>query len=120
LDLAIERVQRALRFSPFDFLNYLSYNALAIAYFAKRGFRDAHEAAKCSVPPNPRFSVSRAFLTAALIRLGRNEEAKAEAKRILALDPAFTVHRFSVIADIEPTVFTPLSDAWLAAGLPAG
>src|SRR5262249_19195687 len=30
---AIERAQRALRLSPFDFLNYLAYNALALSYF---------------------------------------------------------------------------------------
>src|SRR5262249_12825508 len=35
-DLAIERAQRALRLSPFDSLNYLSYNALAISYFTSK------------------------------------------------------------------------------------
>jgi hypothetical protein len=63
--------------------------------------------------------VSRAFLTAILIRLGREEEAKIEAQRVIALDPTFTIRRFSVTVDIEPAVFMPLADAWRAAGLPA-
>jgi adenylate cyclase len=80
--LAIERAQRALRLSPFDFLNYLSYNALAISYFHTERYDDAHEASRSSVQLNPRFSVSRAFLTAILVRLGREEEeAKIEAPK---------------------------------------
>jgi adenylate cyclase len=117
--LAIERAQRALRFSPFDFLNYLSYNALAISYFHTKRYDDAHEASRSSVQLNPRFSVSHAFLTAILIRLGREDEAKIEAQRVVALDPTFTIRRFSVTVDIEPAVFMPLADAWRAAGLPA-
>jgi TolB-like protein len=117
-ELAIERAQRALRFSPFDFLNYLAYNALSISYFHIGRYREAHEASGCSVQLNPRFSVSRAFLTAALVRLGRNDDAKAEAQRVLSLDPTFSVRRFSVTAGIEAAVYTPLADAWCEAGLP--
>jgi hypothetical protein len=32
-ETALERGQRAIRLSPFDPLNYMSYGALAIAYF---------------------------------------------------------------------------------------
>jgi TolB-like protein/Tfp pilus assembly protein PilF len=117
--LAIERAQRALRLSPFDFLNYLSYNALAISYFHTERYDEAQEASRCSVQLNPRFSVSRAFLTAILVRLGRDDEAKVEAQRVLALDPTFSVRRFSVTVEIEPAVFAPLADAWRRAGLPA-
>jgi tetratricopeptide (TPR) repeat protein len=117
--LAIERSQRALRLSPFDSLNYLSYNALAISYFHTRRYEQAHEASRCSVQLNPRFSVSRAFLTAILIGLGRTDDAKAEAERVIALDPTFSIRRFGVTVGIEPTVFTPLANAWRQAGLPA-
>jgi TolB-like protein len=116
---SIERAQRALRLSPFDFLNYLSYNALSISYFHTGRPEEALEASRFSVQLNPRFSVSRAFLTAVLVRLGRLEDAKAEAQRILALDPTFTIRRFSVTVGIEPAVFIPLADAWQTAGLPA-
>ena len=117
-DKAIDRAQRALRLSPFDSLNYLSYNAIAIACFHQQKYQASHDAARRSVQSNPRFSVCHAFLTAALVRLGRDEEARVEAKRVLALDPTFTVRRFGATVDITPGVFAPLADAWHAAGLP--
>lgn len=117
-NLAIERAERALRLSPFDFLNYLSYNALAISYLTAGEYAKGHDAARSSVQLNPRFSVSHAFLTAALVRLGRHVEAKTEAQKVLELDPLFTIGRFAVTVEIEPTVFTPLAIAWREAGLP--
>jgi TolB-like protein len=118
-EVAIDRATRALRLSPFDPLNYLSYNALAISYLQIGQFDDAHEVATRSVQLNPRFSVSRAFLVAALSRLGRIEEATGEARRLLDIDSAFSIRRFSVTVDIEPAVFLPLAEAWQRAGLPA-
>jgi TolB-like protein len=118
-EVAIDRATRALRLSPFDPLNYLSYNALAISYLHMGQFADAHEVAARSVQLNPRFSVSRAFLVAALSRLDRLEEATAETRRLLDIDSAFSIRRFSVTVDIEPVVFLPLAEAWQRAGLPA-
>ena len=117
-DEAIERAQRAQRLSPFDSMNYLSNNALAISYFLAGRHQDAHEAARRSVQINPRFSVCHLFLTVGLAGLGRIEEAKAEGQRALALDPGFSISRFAVTAGFEPKVFTRLADAWRAAGLP--
>lgn len=117
---AIDRAQRAVRLSPFDQLNFLSYNTLAISYFCLLRFQDAHDAALRSVQINPRFSVCHLFLSAALLRLGQNEAARLEAKQVLALDPTFTIRRFSVTVGFEPKVFTPLAEAWRSAGLPEG
>jgi TolB-like protein/tetratricopeptide (TPR) repeat protein len=117
-DIAIDRAKRAIRLSPLDPLNYLSCNALAISYLHLGQFEEAQEVAAQSVKLNSRFSVSRAFLTAALARLGRDQEAKAEAKEVLAIDPTFSVRRFSVTVDIEARVFQPIAEAWRMAGLP--
>lgn len=116
--VAIERSERALRLSPFDPLNYLSLNAQAISYLQLKKFEKAYEVANRSVELNPRFSVSRAFLTATLARLGRNEAAQAEAAQVLVLDPGFSVEKFAITVGIEPRVFSPMADAWRAAGLP--
>jgi TolB-like protein len=115
---ALERSERALRLSPFDRLNYLSLNARAISFFHLRQLDRANDAATRSVELNPRFSVSRAFLAAVLAELGRDAEAKAEAGRVMALDPTFSVNRFLVTVGIEDRVFQPLVSAWRAAGLP--
>jgi TolB-like protein/Tfp pilus assembly protein PilF len=118
-ETAIDRATRALRLSPFDPLNYLSYNALAISYLHTGQFAEAHEVATHSVELNPRFSVSRAFLVAALSRLDRIDEATDETRRLLDLDSAFSIRRFSVTVDIEPAVFLPIAEAWQRAGVPA-
>jgi TolB-like protein/Tfp pilus assembly protein PilF len=117
-ELAIERAQRALRLSPFDSLNYLSLNALAISYLYTKRYEESCDAALRSVLSNPRFSISRLFLTAALVGVGRLEEALEEAKRVMTLDPVFTIRRYSVTAGFEPAVFSVLADAWRTAGLP--
>jgi tetratricopeptide (TPR) repeat protein len=91
----------------------------AICYLHTRQFDEARDVAARSVQLNPRFSVSRAFLVAALSKLGRVDEAKDEANRLLKIDPGFSIQRFSVTVDIEPAVFTPIAKAWKRAGMPA-
>jgi len=117
---AIERAQRALRLSPFDSMNYLAYNALAIAYFLTGRHDEAHDAGLRAVQSNPRFSVCHLFLVLALVGLGRDRDAKAEAQRVLALEPSFTIRRFEITAGFQPKVFTRMAAAWREAGLPDG
>ena len=117
-DAAIERAQRALRFSPFDSLNYLSYNALVVSHLCNDRYQEAHEAGRRSVQINPRFSVCHAFLAAALAGLGRIDEAMAEGQRVLTLEPTFTINRFLATAGFEAAVFKKLLETWKKAGLP--
>ncbi len=116
--LATERAKRALRLSPFDSLNYLSYNALAVSAFHERRFEDARDAARRAVDSNPGFSVTHLHLAAALVQLGHLDEAKTEAQRALALHPSFTISRYSVTVGQVPAVFEPIAQCWRKAGLP--
>jgi hypothetical protein len=50
--------------------------------------------------------------------MARLREAKAEAQRVLALEPTFTISRFLTVAGFAPDVFAVLSKAWRKAGLP--
>jgi adenylate cyclase len=117
-ELAIERAQLALRLGPFDSLRWRANHALAIAYFHSRRYNDAAEAARNVIDVNPVYSLPRAFLTAALVRLGRLEEAKAMARTVLDCDPSFTIGGTSRYAELEPAVFRPMAEAWREAGLP--
>jgi adenylate cyclase len=117
-DLAIERAQLALRLGPFDSLRWRANHALAVAYFHSQKYADSAEAARNVIDVNPVYSLPRAFLTAALVRLGRMEEAKAMAKTVLESDPSFTIHGTAHYAELEPAVFRPMADAWREAGLP--
>ena len=117
IELATERAQRALRLSPFDPLNFLPNCALAIAYFYSGLYAEAADAARSAIESTPRFSCPHAYLAAALVRLGRGEEAKAAAQRVLALQPTFTISGVSAIVGHEPAVFSAFAEAWRAAGL---
>lgn len=117
-ELAIERAQRALQLSPFDSLNYLSYQALAGANFRLARYELAYASAQRAVELNPEFSVPYAYLAAALVRLGRDQEAKAAVRTILALDPGFTIGRFGVTVGLNREVFADFVEAWRRAGLP--
>jgi TolB-like protein len=117
-ELAIERAQRALRLGPFDPLIWRAYHALSIAYFHSRRYADAAEAAQNVVDANPVYSLPRAILAAALVRLGRQDEAKAMSKAVLDREPSFTISGTARYAELDPAVFTPFADAWREIGLP--
>jgi hypothetical protein len=70
------------------------------------------------IDANPVYSIPRALLTAAIIRLGQVEEARAMAKTVLECDPSFTISGTSRYSELEPAVFRPMADAWREAGLP--
>jgi tetratricopeptide (TPR) repeat protein len=89
-----------------------------VAYFHSRKYEDAAEAARNAIDVNPVYSLPRAFLVAALVRLGRVNEAREMAKTVLECDPSFTIRGTALYAELEPTVFRPFADAWRDAGLP--
>jgi adenylate cyclase len=117
-ELAITRAQLALRLSPYDSLRFLSYIALAQSYFYKGHFEAAAEAAQSAIDSNPRFSVPRAMLAAALVRLGRAAEANAAAQRVLELQPGFTIRGFAQTVGIAADVYARFAAAWREVGLP--
>ena len=114
----IDWAERALRISPFDRLNHLSYHALAIAHFLRGRYDQAAHAARRAVQSIPSSSGSHGVLAAALAKLGRIEEAKAVALQVLALDPSFSAARFCAAKGLPTPLAEPMTDAWTTAGLP--
>jgi len=90
--LAIERAQRALRLGPFDSLIWRAHHALSIAYFDSHRYGDAADSARSVIAANLAYSLPRAILAAALVRLGRLDEARATAQAVLEHEPSFTIH----------------------------
>jgi adenylate cyclase len=117
-DLAIERAQRALRLGPFDSLIWRAHHALSIAYFHSQRYGDAADAARNVIAANSAYSIPRAILAAALVRLGRLDEAKTMAQTVLEREPSFTIHGTARYSELEPAVFRPFAEAWREAGLP--
>jgi hypothetical protein len=57
-------------------------------------------------------------LAAPLAKLGRLDDAKAAAARVLELQPAFTISRQMTGVGCEPALAATLGEALRAAGLP--
>jgi TolB-like protein len=115
---AIDWADRALRISPFDRLNYVSYLALAVGHFLCGRYDEGAQAARRAVQSSPSLSVSYSLLAAGLAKLGRTEEAKAVALQVPALDPSFSAARVCAALGFPTALAKPLAEAWSAAGLP--
>lgn len=88
---AIEHARIGIRLSPYDPLIYLPYVGLAFAHFFTGNFVEAASAASRASASNSRFSVPCYLYIAAMVRLGRLDEARAMAKVLLELRPGFTI-----------------------------
>lgn len=115
---AIEHGRRALRLSPFDPLGHRPLIALAYAHL----FTGRHEAAAAyaerAVQANPGFDVSHALLVASLVELGRPEEARQAAGRLMAAFPTFRVARRRRAGFRDAARFEAYLAALRRAGLP--
>jgi TolB-like protein len=115
---AIEWAERAMRLSPFDPWAFAAYHSFAIGHFHRGRFEEAATAAYKAVQSNPAHSISHMLLAAALSKLGRREEARAAASRVLDLQPRFRYSRQFSGVDCAPALAAALSDALRETGLP--
>lgn len=117
-DRAIEWSERGMRLSPLDSWAFAAFDAQAMGYFHRGRYDEAAQAAYRSVQTNPAHSITYVQLAAALVKLGRLEEAKAAATRVLELHPAFRFNRQFSGVNCAPALAASLGDALRAAGLP--
>jgi tetratricopeptide (TPR) repeat protein len=115
---AIDWAERGLRISPFDRMSYLSYHALAVAHFLRGRYDQAAHAARRAAQLVPSVSIPHGLLAASLAKLGRIEEARTAALRLLALDPSFSAGKVCAALGFPTALAEPITDAWLTAGLP--
>jgi TolB-like protein/tetratricopeptide (TPR) repeat protein len=115
---AIEHATMGIRLSPFDPLIYLPFIGLAYANFFAGNFVEAASAASRASVANPRFSVPCYLHTAALLRLGRTDEARSLARKLLELQPGFTVSGLVSGNITTPERMSVLAGALREVGLP--
>ena len=118
IEQAIEYGERALRLSPHDPTAYLQFTALGIAHLAAGRFEQSAAACNKASQSNPRFSFPVVLQAAALCRLGRAHEAKAVARRVLELEPRFSIAQFVKSHTGRPEIWNPVGDALRQVGLP--
>ena len=117
--IAIEQAERALRLSPlFDPLSNQRHMAIAIAYFVDGHFEESATAAARAVQANPRFSPPYWMRAAALAKLGRIDEAKLVARRLLDVQPRFSVRSIVSAPFANPEILNALGIALRSIGLP--
>jgi tetratricopeptide (TPR) repeat protein len=115
---AIEWGERGLRLSPFDPWAFAAFHSLTLGHFHRGRYGEAINAAHKALQSNPAHSISYMLLAAPLAKLGRLEEAKAAAARVLELQPTFRYSRQFSGVGCAPALAATLSDALWAAGLP--
>ncbi len=118
-DTALDHAHQSIRLSPFDPVRYIPEMAMCTAFFCTGNYVEAVEAAQRALQCNSRFVPGRALLAACFVRLSKFEEARVEAKRVLAIEPLF---RSSVsviqVAASTPEVSRPILAALKEAGFP--
>jgi TolB-like protein len=117
-------VLEALRLSPRDTWAFVWEQFAGGAKLALGADEKAVAWYRRSIESNGNFPLSHLYLAVALARLGRLEEAQAEVKAGLALDPEFTLRRFRAGPASDNPKFLALRerlyDAMRKAGVPEG
>jgi TolB-like protein/class 3 adenylate cyclase/Tfp pilus assembly protein PilF len=91
LDRAILQFERAIRLSPRDPEIGLMLNGIALAHLIAGRATQALTAAQKGIDDLPRFTSVHRIKIAALVGLGRLQDAKTAAETFLSLDPTFTI-----------------------------
>lgn len=118
-DEALERLQNVWRLSPYDPMNFYFWIVAGIAEFVAGRHGEAIAWARKSSRANPRFAAALRILAAALALDGRQDEARAAAADLLAIDPSFRIASFVEWYPLcRPADLRLLAEGLRAAGLP--
>ena len=118
-DRAVEWGRAGLRLSPFDPMSYAALFSITLGHLQQGEHQAAADAAHKTFQANPYWSSAHYLLAATHAKLGRLDAAKAAARRVLELQPDFTISRLCAGSDLHPSLAAPLSEALSLAGLPA-
>ena len=115
---AIAWSERGMRLSPLDSWAFAAYDAQAMGHFHLGRYDKAAQAAYKSVHANPAHSITYVQLAAALANLGRLEEAKAAAAKVLELHPTFRYSRQFAGVNCAPALAASMGKALQSVGVP--
>ncbi len=116
---AVEEINKAMALSPYDPLMYAFSGNAAMAYLADGQYDRAIECALRSLRENRTYTSAYRQLVMALMLAGREDEARASARRLLDLESGLTVagfrRRYPGSASPQADLFC---DALARAGVP--
>lgn len=114
---AIPLFEKALRLNPYPPSFY--YHRLGQAYFNVGRYDEAIEVCRKGLQRNPRDVIARLVLAGVYIRQGREEEAHAEAKKILKVYPKYSISERKAMLPLKNKfVLNNFFEALRKAGLP--
>ena len=99
-------------------MSNIRHMAIAIAHFVADRFEEAAAAANRAAQGHPRFSPPYWMRAAALVNLGRVDEAKILALRLLEVQPQFTIASITSAPFANPEILAALGYALRRVGLP--
>ncbi|HLH51031.1 MAG TPA: tetratricopeptide repeat protein, partial [Roseiarcus sp.] len=117
-ELGVEWGERAVRLSPLDPANYGPYLAISLGRLQRGDYESAAEAARKCFQANPNFSYAHMLLAATHAKLGRLDDAASAAKRVLELEPGYSIGGMCGAVGFHRSIAEPLSEALRMAGLP--
>ena len=118
-DAALGHFERAIRISPLDPGMGAYVFGTGLAHLVSGRFDQALAVAQRVVQEYPGFSSGHRLMVVALGLLGRIEEAKLAARRMLELTPGITVSRTNSVSPFKDPEFRKRSaEIYLAAGVP--
>jgi len=114
---AIGLIKKAIRLNPIPPVWY--FHGLGHAYYLAGRYDEAIAALKRTLKRNPNFWPAHVYLAASYIELGRDEEARAEAAKILRIKPRFSLEgKKQKLPYKDQSVMERLGESLRKAGLP--
>jgi adenylate cyclase len=116
---AVDNTQRALRLSPLDPHRYYYESLAGTACLAAEDYEGALRYALSSLRANRTHTSTWRVATIAMWRLGRHDEAREAAQKLLTLEPGLTIERYLARSPAAPfDTGKTWSDALRQAGVP--
>jgi TolB-like protein/Tfp pilus assembly protein PilF len=118
-EVAIERLDRAMRLSPLDPLTFIARTAYAIAHFSAGRNDEARSWAEKVIQDKPDYQLALRTFAASSALAGRQQDATQTVKRLLQLDPALCISNLKDRYPIRrPEDFMRWAEGLRKAGLP--
>jgi tetratricopeptide (TPR) repeat protein len=88
---SVARAERALRLSPRDALLFRYHSSLCLAHYTNGSYEEAAHWGRLAVSESPNYTANLRYAAAALVELGRIDEAREFVGLVMRVEPEFRV-----------------------------